>query len=263
MCIKNLIMRKHKLLALTGVLLLLCSYTMEAQNYNDDWDTVEEEELTTEPGNSNLQITGHYTSNYTWRDVAINQSSLQASLDYTFGYSGFSLNLWGGYMFESKLSESEFSASLNYTFEIFKDVNTTFGLNHYVAPVTINTVDFYREKNFSEYHVGLSAYKFLDTSLDVWLKGDDKSIYSSLSLGKSISFRKSKIYFNGVLGYRTNGLDSANGFRNLNLFVSTPFQMKRLQFNLFTSVNRIFKSKTTAFQIGIDITTVVRSRKRT
>ena len=180
-------------------------------------------------------------SRYIWRGFDLNPHKkpvIQPSIDFAFGQSGFSLNLWSSISFVSK-DLNELDLTLTYAKDLSKDVSLTAGFIHYAWYLTEN---FKFEDNTShEFFLTIeSPTVFLHPSLSIYYDftaGD--GIYLLLEIGHSFPlFEKLGADLSASLGYNggqwlAEGSDP--GFSDLNFGLTLPFQTGPFQISAFAN----------------------------
>lgn len=180
-------------------------------------------------------------SRYIWRGFDLNPQKkhvIQPLIDFAFGQSGFSLNLWSSISFVSK-DLNEFDLTLSYATDLSKDVSFTAGFIHYAWYFTEN---FKFEDNTShEFFLTIeSPTVFLHPSLSIYYDftvGD--GIYLLLEICQSFPiFRKFGADLSASLGYNGGqwlAEESDPGFSDLNFGLTIPFQNGPFQISAFAN----------------------------
>jgi len=193
-----------------------------------------------------------FSSSYIWRGFDLNPTQkpvLQPSMNYIFGDSGFSLNLWGSISFADKeLMETDLT--LTYKFKTSDDFSLSAGLIHYGWYF----VDNFRFKDDTSHEIFASVdlpLILFNPTLTVYYdftNGD--GFYTQLNADYSYQFHESiRADLTASLGYNggqwlAEGADS--GFSDLNLgmdihytsgqFIITPFV--RYTFGLLSALGK-------------------------
>lgn len=180
-------------------------------------------------------------SRYIWRGFDLNPNKkpvIQPSIDFAFGQSGFSLNLWSSISFINK-DLNEFDLILSYATDLSKDVSLTAGFIHYAWYLANN----FKFKNDTSQEVFLSIESptvFLHPSLSIYhdfTVGD--GIYLLLAINHSFPlFEKLGANLSASLGYNggqwlTEGSDP--GFSDLNFGLTIPYQSGPFQISAFAN----------------------------
>ncbi len=180
-------------------------------------------------------------SRYIWRGFDLNPHKkpvIQPSIDFAFGQSGFSLNLWSSISFVSK-DLNEFDLTLSYTTDLSKDVSLAAGLIHYAWYLAEN----FKFEDDTSHEVFLSIESltvFLHPSLSIYYDftaGD--GIYFLLEIGHSFPlFEKLGADLSASLGYNGGqwlAEESDTGFSDLNFGLTLPFQTGPFQIAAFAN----------------------------
>jgi uncharacterized protein (TIGR02001 family) len=180
-------------------------------------------------------------SRYIWRGFDLNPHKkpvIQPSIDFAFGQSGFSLNLWSSISFVSK-DLNEFDLTLSYSTDLSKDISLAAGLIHYAWYLTEN----FNIKDDTSHEVFLSIKSptiFLRPSLSIYYDftaGD--GIYLLLEIIHSFPlFEKLGTDLSASLGYNGGqwlAEDSDPGFSDLNFGLTLPFQTGPFQISAFAN----------------------------
>ena len=169
-------------------------------------------------------------SSYIWRGFDLNPHKkpvIQPSIDFAFGQSGLSLNLWASLSFVQK-DLNELDATLSYTTEISKDLALTAGLIHYAWYLADN----FRFKDDTSHEIFLtieSPTVLLQPTLSFFYDftvGD--GIYLQLEIGHSFSIIDTiSANLSASLGYNGGqwlAEESDPGFSDLDIGLTLPFQ---------------------------------------
>lgn len=186
------------------------------------------------------------TTNYIWRDYVYRYAAFQPSTTYSFRESGFSLNIWSSFELYHKTTELEISSTLSYDFAISKSINSSVGLIYYCASVP---ADF-----FGEVLVGFSFPTLIfEPSIDVYTTNTGV-VYTSINLEKQLcEIKNSSIVLNSSFGHRVNDSSAYNGFRNLNLGISTSFSIGDFELSPFSSGTYLIDSSDIFYQAGLSV----------
>jgi uncharacterized protein (TIGR02001 family) len=179
-----------------------------------------------------------FVSSYVWRGFDLypkNKPAIQPSITYTFGKSGFSVNVWYSYILADRdqykdLEEIDFT--FNYDFSLSENVSFSVGMINYSFLWTPgytfkdgNTQEFYAVLGFPKVFLGPSVSVYYDINL-----GD--GFYITLSGGHSFSLSdKTALELGATLGYNGGQYlndDDETGISDLTLSASLPFTIGKV-----------------------------------
>lgn len=166
-----------------------------------------------------------YVNRYIWRGFDLNPDNkyvIQPSIDFSFGDSPWTINLWHSYSAENK-NLNELDITLNYDFSETKNVAISAGLVHYA---------WYWVKKFSE-ESNTSMEGYLSFTWEkaplcpaLTLYQDFKNgngFYTQLALSKEISFANDhSLELNSTIGYNKKQWQSKSGFSDASVSVAVP-----------------------------------------
>lgn len=166
-----------------------------------------------------------YSNRYIWRGFDLNPDNkfvIQPSVDFTFGESPWSLNLWYSHSNENN-DLNEIDLTVNYTFPGGKDVEITAGMIHYGW----YWVDNFKEENNTTLETFVTfAWKNLDLNPEFSLYHDNKNgngLYAQLALSKEFKLsEKQTIELSSSIGYNQKQWINKSGLSDVNLRLSVP-----------------------------------------
>ena len=129
------------------------------------------------------------------------------------------------------------------------------GYVHYLAPI-LDVENPNANTNFYEVMFG-GSFSFL--SLNITQSNffsNAGELYSNLNIGRSFRISNSQQFTAFTsLSYRIGAINhSNNGYRDLVFNLSYPIQTKYVTFNVYVSSSHVLRTKTDAYQVGIDFT---------
>ena len=182
-----------------------------------------------------------FASRYIWRGFDLNPHKkpvIQPSIEFTFGRSGFSLELWSSLSFVSK-ELNEFDLILSYSTDLSKDFSLSAGLVHYGWYLAEN----FRFSDDTSHEVFLSLESpgiFLNPTLSVFYdftSGD--GIYLLLEIGHSFTLSDwlgADLFASlGYNGGQWLAEKSDSGLSDLNFGLSLPVQLGSFQVAAFAN----------------------------
>lgn len=184
-------------------------------------------------GFSQVQVQADYWSSYIWRGFDLNPERrpvFQPSLDYEFGDSGISANLWMSFSFEDKALH-ETDLTLIYDFSPSEDISLEAGFIHYGWYFTRN----FRFKHDTTHEIffgaGLPAV-FLEPCLEVYYDfHNGKGFYFQLNAGHSLTLSPTLgLDLSASLGYNGGQWlpeEASSGFSDMNLGMDLVFGLAR------------------------------------
>jgi hypothetical protein len=171
-------------------------------------------------------------SKYIWRGFdlyADDNPAFQPSVTYTFGESGFSLNLWTSFALGERSIykyDDEFDLTLAYDFQISENFDLSVGFTHY---------GWYFDRNFSfknstsqEFFVSVGLSKaFLEPLLTIFYDVSMGSgLYALLEGGHTIALSETvDLNLSAGLGYNYHQFTDESGLSDLTLSLSLPVKL--------------------------------------
>ena len=184
-------------------------------------------------GFSQARFQADYWSSYIWRGFDLNPDRrfvFQPSLDYEFGDSGISANLWMSFSFEDKeLNETDLTVT--YDFSSSEELSLEAGFIHYGWYFTRS----FRFNHDTTHEIFFSAglpSVFLEPSLDVYYDfHNGKGLYFQLNAGHSLTLSPAVgLDLSASLGYNGGQWlpeDAPAGFSDMNLGMDIVFEFAR------------------------------------
>jgi uncharacterized protein (TIGR02001 family) len=197
-----------------------------------------------------------FVSSYVWRGWDLypkNKPALQPSITYTFGKSGFSVNVWYSYILTDRgevvdgiilkdLEEIDFT--FNYDFSLSENVSLSIGMINYSFLWTPGYT--FKDSNSQEFYATLGLPKlFLGPSLSVYYDinlGD--GFYFELSGGHSFKLTdNAALELGATLGYNAGQYlsdDDDTGISDLTLSASLPFTIGKIGITPTVNYTHVF-----------------------
>ena len=171
-------------------------------------------------------------SKYIWRGFdlyADNNPAFQPSVTYTFGESGFSLNLWTSFALGERSIykyDDEIDLTLAYDFQLSENFDLSVGFTHY---------GWYFDREFSlknstsqEFFVAAGLPQvFLEPSLTIYYDvAMGSGLYALLKGGHTISLSETiDLAFSAGLGYNSRQFTDESGLSDLTIGLNLPIKL--------------------------------------
>ncbi|MCP4146985.1 MAG: hypothetical protein GY757_04465 [bacterium] len=186
-------------------------------------------------------------SSYVWRGFDLfskNVPAIQPSVTYTFGESGFSLNLWGCFVLTDRNTErqnEEIDITLNYDFQLSENLALSVGMINYglywvphYTFKTANTQEIYATLGFPRVMLGPSFSVYFDIN-------QGKGFYIEAAAGHSFEFSHNvKLDLSASLGYNSKLFIEESGISDLNIAAAFPFALGKCSITPSLNFTHVF-----------------------
>jgi uncharacterized protein (TIGR02001 family) len=168
-----------------------------------------------------------YSNRYIWRGFDLNPDNeyvIQPSLDFAFGKSPWSVNLW--YSHSAKDNDlNEVDLTLNYDFATHKDMSVSAGIIHY-GWYSVSNFSHNANTTFETYAIFTWEKSCLSPELSFYHDSKNgNGLYAQLAVSKEIAISdKQNIELSSSLGYNQKQWVSASGLSDFNLRLDIPFK---------------------------------------
>ncbi len=216
-------MKRSKVTLLISLLFLSCAFCSQALDAGVEYQV-------------------DVASRYIWRGFDLNPNNklvLQPSLTYSFGGSGFAVNLWSSFSFERK-EMNEIDVTMSYDFKLPENYSLSIGFTHYGW--YFNDGFKFKDHTTQEVYVSVGLPKLpLAPNLTVYYDfANGDGIYVLFGVGHSISLSEElNLDLSATLGYNGKQWIGESGFSDLNFNVSIPFKVGKVTISPFFNVTFI------------------------
>lgn len=185
-------------------------------------------------------------SAFIWRgeDAYDNNPAFQPSVTYTFGDSGFSVNVWGSFPLADRAEYKEWDevdVTFNYDFRVSENISLSVGMIDYVFYAMPGYT--FKNGNSQEFYIiaGLPGI-FLGPSVSVYYDINlGSGLYVELVAGHTFAFtEKVDLELGASLGYRSKLYIDESGISDLNLSASVPFSMGKVRITPSLHFTRVY-----------------------
>ncbi len=183
------------------------------------------------------------TSNYIWRDFLFDYEAVQTNVTFNYKDTGLYFNAWNS-VGNIKNNDIQTTLTLGYTKTLKNiELGTALILYHPTAPGS-------REVLIS----ATFPIKNISTAINLYA-ANNEAVYFSLGIPgqKLFSIKKHPIIFNTSLAYRTNDIPINNGFRDLNVGISTPIETKYFTISIYSTYTNVLAQNRTRLQVGANV----------
>jgi len=199
---------------------------------------------------STTEFMVEYTSNYVWRDYDYDFAAFQPSVTHNFGSSGLSIGIWTSIGASYDTDDIEVIPSISYDFDI-KSVCLSMGLLYYTAPVDPSSIG---NTNFTELYISSSFTSLLFNPVIEAYYDTNGPLYMSLAAEqKLVTLGKHNLSMFSSVGYRQNSTEGDNGFREFNIGISFPIELKYANLSLFGKLTNLISEDINKIQVGVSV----------
>ena len=175
--------------------------------------------------NCNAEFQIDFVTNYIWRDEIYDYPAIQPSVDYSFGESGFSMNIWSSIEADYETNNIEVVPSLSYGLDI-KKLSFSSGLIFYTAPEDKPDTN----SNSVEVMLASGLSTLFNPTLEFYRDLEGGDIYLSFNIEQAIiSQEQFSFNINGHVGYGKEVTDVHVG-------LSLPFEFNNTTLGFMSKV---------------------------